>query len=61
VEHQVVPIPLPPFCGIAAPDGGASRTITEIVLQPDGDAAPFLPTIPSAYCEFLPGPTVAEP
>jgi hypothetical protein len=59
-----IPAPPPPFCGIAAPDGGDSGnsgTITEIVLQPDSDTPPFLPTIPNAYCEFLPGPTVAEP
>ena len=59
-EHLPPPIVPPPFCTFAAPDGGASPTITEIVLQPDLDAAPILPTIPNAICQFLPGPTVAE-
>jgi hypothetical protein len=61
VEHLPVPIAPPPFCAVAAPDGGDSGTITEIVLQPNGDAAPILPSIPNAYCQFLPGPTIAEP
>jgi hypothetical protein len=53
--------PFPPFCGLVAPDGGASGMITEIVLQPNADEPPNLGGIPNATCQFLPGPTVAWP
>jgi hypothetical protein len=59
VEHQAGPIP--PLCGLVAPDGGISAMITEIVLQPNGDAESNQSGFPNAYCQFLPGPTIAEP
>ncbi len=51
---------LPALCGFSAPDGGSSPTITEIVLQPDVGPSPRS-GFPNAYCQFLPGPTIAEP
>jgi hypothetical protein len=50
-----------PFCALAGPDGGASGTITEIVLQPNGNAPPNPDGIPNAYCQLRPGPTIALP
>jgi hypothetical protein len=62
VERPAAPIgPPPTFCDIVAPDGGASGMITEVVLQPNSDAAPLPGSIPNAYCQFSPGPAVAWP
>lgn len=51
---------LPLLCGLVAPDGGVSPTVTEIVLQPNPGATPNPSGFPNAYCQLLPG-TIAEP
>jgi hypothetical protein len=60
-SSSMVQQPFPPFCAVVAPDGGVSATVTEIVLQPNSDAPPNQSGAPNAYCQLLPGPTVAEP
>jgi hypothetical protein len=54
-------VSLPALCGFSAPDGGVSPSITEIVLQPNAGPASPRSGIPNAFCQFLPGPTIAEP
>jgi hypothetical protein len=51
----------PYICNLVAPDGGAFPPITEVVLQQKGGAGPNQTGFPNAYCQFLPGPTIAEP
>jgi hypothetical protein len=55
--HWIAPIP----CMVHVPDSGAYAMFTEVVLQPNSDAAAKLSGYSNAYCQFLPGPVSVSP